>query len=61
MTIVIILTIYIQRVILRASSVVFHCTTEGPTVVFNVRAGDGEEVVVSGSELSSATTLWLCW
>ena len=49
MTIIIILTVYIQRVILRASSVVFNCTTEGPTVVFNVRAGDGEEVLVSGS------------
>ena len=43
------LTIYIQQVIFRAPSVVIHCTTEGPTVVFNVRAGDREEVVVSGS------------
>ena len=49
MTIIFILTIYIQKVILRAPSVVFHCATEVPTVIFNVRAVDGEEVVVSGS------------
>ena len=49
MNLIIILTVYIQRVILRVPSVVFHCTTEGSNVVFNVRAGDGEEVVVSGS------------
>ena len=55
------LTIYIQQVTLRAPSVVFHCTTEGPTVVFDVRAGDGEEVVVSGSNfICHLLTLLVC-
>ena len=50
-----------MKIILRAPSVVFHSTTEGPTVVFDVRAGDGEEVVVNGSNfICYPLTLLVC-